>query len=161
MRSVFTIWLFVKRVIDSILFIGAVPFFLNGTYNGYTLIMYFTDDNTRNPMTLNSSFAENWCSSIGATLPRITDDAEQKNIVDFIRSATQKYELDRIKRIFVNNIYHTVGNWTWLNGRRNHGNFMFYCHDHLKTRTLRMSIHWLTSLIQFNNNYLNSDGQMR
>src|SRR6218665_3669077 len=103
--------------------------------------MPLADDDTRGPLTLDSSRSENWCSNINATLPIIADETEQKNIVDFIRNATQIYTFDRIQAIFVNNIHYTVGNWKWVYGQPNQGNVVFYSHDHMKTHTLRMSVH--------------------
>ena len=87
--------------------------------------MPLTDDKTRSPLTLNSSTAENWCSNITATLPRITDETEQKVVAEFIKRAIQNYTIDRIQNIFVNNINHTVGNWSWVNGQTNQGNDLF------------------------------------
>lgn len=101
-----------KRVIDSIITLGVMPWYYNRPYKGYTLTMPLTDIdvNMRRPLTSNSSFAENWCSSVGATLPRIPDETEQGHIhvVDFIRSAAQEYRFDRIQTLFVNNINHAV-----------------------------------------------------
>lgn len=118
----FTKSLLSKQIIDSVLVIAAVPSHYNTTYNGYTFIMPLTDGDTRSPLTLNSSQAKQWCSTFNSTLPRIIDESDQENSVHFIRSAFQKYELDRIQNIFINNINHIVGDWTWVNGQTNQGN---------------------------------------
>src|SRR6218665_303281 len=94
--------------------------------------MPFTDDSARSQLQSNYSLAENWCSAFGATLPRIVNETDQKNIVGFIRSAARMYNFDSVQTIFVNHI----SDWSWVNGNKNKGNVTFL------TLNQGRSYHW-------------------